>query len=228
MVFQQLPPRLLADRSLWLAFALFWGVFLLSMALAYSSRDYTVAVLGEAQLVGLEQSFSERISGRQSSASGLMTGFYVIHNAGIGLQCFASGLLCGVGGLFITVSNAVQLGAAFGHMATVSQRANFFEFVTAHGPFELTAIVLSAAAGMRLGFSLVATGGLSRAASLRRAVDQAAPTMGVALALFCMAALIEGFVSPSAAPYAVKAAVGVLSAGILLFYVVVLGLNERE
>ena len=53
----------------------------------------------------------------------------------------------------------IVLGAAFGHMGTVEQRDNFFQFVTAHGPFELTAIVLSAAAGMRLGFSLVDTHG---------------------------------------------------------------------
>ena len=113
-----------------------------------------------------------------------------------------------IGGLFELTFNAGFLGAAFGHMARAPQRANFYEFVTAHGPFELTAIVLSAAAGMRLGFSLVETRGLSRGASLRQAGQEAKTTISAAIILFALAAVIEGFLSPSAAPYWVKASVG--------------------
>jgi uncharacterized membrane protein SpoIIM required for sporulation len=80
---------------------------------------------------------------------------------------------------------------------------------------------------MRLGFSLVSTGGLSRAASLRQATSLAAPSVGAAVVLFCLAALIEGFVSPSAAPYAVKAGVAVLSVVLLLFYLVGLGIARK-
>ena len=52
----------------------------------------------------------------------------------------------------ITTFNAASLGAAFGYMARADVAAGetFFEFVRAHGPFELTAIVLSAGAGLRL------------------------------------------------------------------------------
>lgn len=156
-----------------------------------------------------------------------MGGFYVFHNAGIGLQCFAAGLLLGVAGMFITVSNAVILGTVFGHMATVPQRDNFFNFVTAHGPFELTAIVLASAAGMRLGFSIVDTRGKTRSASLRQAGREALPTMCASIVLFALAAIIEGFVSPTELPYAMKAAVAVVSTVLLLAYVVVLG-TRRE
>jgi uncharacterized membrane protein SpoIIM required for sporulation len=226
-MFRVVPQRLLFDRTLWLAFVIFWGIFFAAMALGYSSREFCEQVVGDVALEGLESSFSEPISGRDAGSSGLMGGFYVFHNAGIGLRCFAAGLVLGVGGLFITVSNALQLGAMFGYMFTTPSRDNFIEFVTGHGPFELTAIVFSAAAGMRLGFSLIATGGLSRGASLWKAVDEAVPTMGAAVVLFCLAAIIEGFISPSGAPYAVKAGVAILSSTILFFYVVVLGLLGR-
>ena len=83
--------------------------------------------------------------------------------------------------------------------------------------------MLSAAAGMRLGFSIVFTRGLARTVSLRRAAKESLPTMGAAGIMFAMAALIEGFLSPSAAPYWVKAAVAVFSAGSLMFYFVILG-----
>jgi uncharacterized membrane protein SpoIIM required for sporulation len=223
-LFVHVPRRLVADRALWLAFAIFWGIFLASGALGYASRNYCEQVIGADALASLEHSFSKPVRRNSADMSSAASGFYVINNAGIGLRCFAGGLILGVGGLFITVSNAVQLGAVFGYMFTVDSRGNFIEFVTGHGPFELTAIVFSAAAGMRLGFSLIATGGLARGASLRRAVREATPTMAAAVILFCLAALIEGFLSPSPAPYAVKAGVAIASSAILLFYVFGLGL----
>ena len=227
-LFRELPRRLIRDRTLWLAMAIFWGVFGLSMFLSWRSRDYTEEVIGEATMAAMQEMYSGPIFGRSPEASGAMTGFYVFNNAGIGLQCFAAGLLLGVGGLYVTISNAVQLGGVFGFMLTVPERENFVQFVTAHGPFELTAIVFSAAAGMRMGFALIATGGLTRAAALRRAAIEAVPTVGAAVLLFCLAAMIEGFVSPSSAPYWVKAATALASTAALLFYVVGLGLAGRR
>ena len=53
--------------------------------------------------------------------------------------------------------------------------------------------------------------------------SESMPIMGCAMGLFFLAAMIEGFLSPSAAPYAVKAGVAVISSGLLMFYFVVLG-----
>jgi uncharacterized membrane protein SpoIIM required for sporulation len=112
----------------------------------------------------------------------------------------------------------------FGHMTTVSgPRENFFQFVTAHGPFELTAIVLSAGVGMRLGFALLFTGGLTRGDSVRQAGRGAMPAMGVTMLLFLLAALVEGYISPSSMPYEAKAAFGVGSSLALMVYFVFLG-----
>jgi uncharacterized membrane protein SpoIIM required for sporulation len=227
-MFYAVPQRLFHDKCLRIAFGVFWGFFILSMFLASGASPmpgFAEQVLSEEGVMGLEKMYENPI-GSQDRGSGMeggMAGFYIQHNTGIGLRCFASGLLLGVGGLFETVFNAVYLGAAFGHMTTVPQADNFFHFVTAHGPFELTAIVLSAAAGMRLGFALVQTGGLSRLDSLRRAAREAMPTMGAAMVLFLLAAIIEGFLSPSSAPYAIKAFVSVLSSALLMFYFVLLG-----
>lgn len=226
--FRKLPARLLFDRAVWLAFVVFWGVFGLSLMLSYSSRAFTEEVIGEAMMAQMQEMYSGPIVDRDPGTGSLMAGFYVVNNAGIGLQCFAAGLLLGIGGLYVTVSNAVVLGSVFGFMLTVPERENFLQFVTAHGPFELTAIVFSAAAGMRLGFSLIATGGLSRIVSLQRAAVEAVPAVGAAVVLFCLAALIEGFLSPSAAPYPVKAATAIGSTLVLLLYVVGLGIAGRE
>ena len=222
------PRRLFSDNALRLAFCIFWGMFLLSGFMAYTVPGYSERVMGKLFIMQLEEMYSEPIQGRDPAARSAlggsgMAGFYIRHNTSIGLQCFAFGLLFGVAGLFITAVNATLLGASFGHMAAVPQADNFYHFVTAHGPFELTAIVLSAAAGMKLGFSLIDTGGLTRTAALRRTAVQSMPTMGAAMVMFLLAALIEGFLSPSAAPYWVKASVAVLSASLLVVYFLVLG-----
>src|SRR5487761_1241987 len=218
-----IPQRLFRDNSVRLAFVVFWGTFLAAMASAYLSPKFTEEVVGKETMHAMQEMYDQPIAGRAEQMNSLMAGFYVSHNAGIGLECFAAGLVLGVGGLFITVANAAQLGTVFGHMATLPQRTNFFQFVTAHGPFELTAIVLASAAGMRLGFSMIDTRGLTRAASLRLASKEAVTSVCFSVILFCLAAFIEGYISPSALPYAVKASVAVLSTSLLLFYFVILG-----
>jgi hypothetical protein len=106
----------------------------------------------------------------------------------------------------------------------VPEGVNFFHFVTAHGPFELTAVCLSAAAGLKLGMSWIMPGQLTRIDSMRKTGIEALPMMGAAACMFILAAMIEGFISPVAdLPYWVKSAVSVLSTIVLMFYFVVLG-----
>ncbi len=221
-----IPQRLLQDRCLWLSAALFYGLFFLSHVLARQSYEFTEAVLdvqGPGQAEALRESFSQRVQHEEGWVFATMAGYYVQHNASIGLQCFAAGLLFGIGGLYALAFNAIVLGASFGYISTTDAAENFYQFVTAHGPFELSAIVLCGAAGMRLGFSLVHTRGLSRAASLRQAGRETLPTACAAVVLFILAAMIEGFLSPSSMPYRFKALVAAVSSGLLMFYFVVLG-----
>ncbi|HBO45012.1 MAG TPA: stage II sporulation protein M [Planctomycetaceae bacterium] len=217
------PRQLFNDWSLRLAFCIFWGVFVLSAALGYSRPEFAQQVVGKETIESVEENYSQPVNDENPAFRGFMLGYYVLNNAGIGLRCFALGIVFGVGGLLITVFNAALLGGLFGHMATTAQSGNFFEFVTAHGPYELTAVVMASAAGMRLGFSLLYTKGRTRIDSLRRAAREAMPTMGAFVILFVLAALIEAFVSPSPLPYAFKMAVCVFSAASLVFYVFVLG-----
>jgi len=53
------------------------------------------------------------------------------------------------------------------------------------------------------------------------------PVIMAAVVMFVIAALIEGFLSPSAAPYWIKACVAILSSAILAFYFMVLGFPRR-
>jgi len=227
---ETIPRQIFHDRFIRLASALFWAPFFAAMFLAsnYSPvPDFAETVCGRDSLISMEHMHSEP-HGSNKFAGGFMGGFYIFHNATIGLRCFVMGLVLGIGGMFETFFNAVYLGAVFGHMTTVSKSQYFFEFVTAHGPFELTAIVISAGAGMKMGFSLVDTKGLKRSESLINASRESLPIMFVGVALFVLAAFIEGFVSPTGLPYELKALVAMLSTLAMLGYFVVLGYSAQE
>jgi uncharacterized membrane protein SpoIIM required for sporulation len=220
------PQRLFNDNCLRLAFCIFWGMFLLAASLAYHQPGFAERVWSKDTLMQIDEMYSR--PPEEHGINGMMVGFYIWNNPGIGLQCFAGGLLLGIGGLYITGVNASMLGAVFGYMARGPHRENFIHFVTAHGPLELTAVVLSAAAGMRLGFSLIDSKGMTRSASLRAAARETLPVAITAMLMFFLAAMIEAFLSPSAAPYPVKVAVAAVSAGALAFYFVILGYPRRE
>jgi hypothetical protein len=52
--------------------------------------------------------------------------------------------------------------------------------------------------------------------------------MAASAVLFSLAALTEGFLSPSPAPYIVKAVWAILSSGLISFYFVVLGFPRHD
>ncbi|MGY8732930.1 MAG: stage II sporulation protein M, partial [Pirellulales bacterium] len=224
------PRQIFLDRYFWFMFIFFYGTFSVSAFLAFESTyfpDYHTQIVGEEALLSLEAMYTNPI-GSTESGIGLksdMAGFYINHNTGIGLVCFVTGILI-IPGIVTTLFNAAFLGAVFGYMARpdVPMTDNFFEFVTAHGPFELTAIVLAAAGGLRLGLSWVNTNGLTRKVSLQKAGRHSIPIIGLSILFFFFAAIIEGFISPSDLPYSFKAAIAISSALFIAFYILVLGL----
>ena len=222
ILFGRVPRQLRSDPALRLAALLFWGSFLICGMIAAARPDFTQKILGEAFVEQMDEMYSqpvdaERQGGMQRDDS-TMAGFYIQHNASIGLRCFAGGLYFGLGSLYELLSNGIILGSVFGHMASSPNAPNFFTFVTAHGPFELTAIVFSGAAGLRLGYGLIDTKGETRLASLRREAHNALPTVAASVILFILAAFLEGYVSASPIPYSAKAGIAMASTLLLGVY----------
>ena len=233
VIFDEVPRRLRSDPMLRVAALTFWGLFFLCAFVAAARPGFAAKVVGERQVEMMEQMYDQPLDGSSTKEKlgrndSMMAGFYIFHNAGIGLSCYAWGVVFGLGSLWTLASNAIGLGVVFGHMATTPQAPNFFTFVTAHGPFELTAIVFAGAAGLRLGSGLIFTEGRSRLASLRREGAKSLPIAGVSVILFILAAFLEGFVSASPLPYWAKASIAVVSASILAAYIFAPGRGWRR
>lgn len=229
-VFVQTPAQIFQDTAVQVAMAVFWILFFVSIYLAYEGSvwpDFAAQVMGAEAIESMENNFRD-FGGRSWGENNFMANYYIINNGSIGLFCFITMLFVVPG--FMTLSfNAVFLGCAFGVMLRGDSPVaseNFFNFVTAHGPLELTAIALSAGAGLRIGVSWWVTGGNHRIDNLIKTARDTIPIAMCAVVLFVLAAFVEGFVSPhpeTSIPWIIKASVAAITSGMLMFYFVVLG-----
>ena len=197
----------------WLSAALFALPLLMMGVLCYVDEDIVYSVMSAESVRNLEDMYSPDAESfgreRQSDTDLVMFGFYINNNIGISFQVFASGIFFGIGSVFYLIFNGLVIGAAAGHITQVGYTATFFPFVVGHGAFELTAIVFSGAAGLMLGFALIAPGELSRLAALRRAAREAITIIYGSTVMLVIAAFLEAFWSSSSTlPAGIKYAVG--------------------
>jgi uncharacterized membrane protein SpoIIM required for sporulation len=191
----------------WLSAALFYVPALVIGWLMYARPELILSVVDAGTAASFEQMYSEAAQavGREAQSDWLMFGYYIRHNIGIAFQCFAGGLFAGVGSLFYLIYNGAIIGAVAGYLTERGHGPTFWAFVVTHSAFELTAIVLSGAAGLKIGYSLVAPGRLTRLQSLVAATQDCAPIVaGTAMLLFVAAALEAFWSSASWLPHIVK------------------------
>ena len=134
-----------------------------------------------------------RLPDRDAESDWTMFGYYIFNNIRISFQCFASGLIAGVGSLFYLAFNGVYIGAVAGFLTVRGHGEPFWSFVVTHSAFELTAIVLSGAAGLGLGSAVLMPGRASRSQALREAGARLLPIIYGVIAMLVIAAAIEAF-----------------------------------
>jgi len=159
---------------------------------------------------------------RAASEDWAMFGYYIMHNIGIAFQTFASGLLFGLGSAFFLIFNGLMIGAVAGHLTYLGYGQTFWSFVIGHGAFELSAIALAGAAGLQLGWAMIAPGRQTRVEALRLAARKSVLMICGVMLFLLIAAFIEAYWSSKTAPapmtkYLVGAALWGLVAVYLLF-----------
>ncbi|MCU0662004.1 MAG: stage II sporulation protein M [Myxococcota bacterium] len=176
------------------------------------------------QLEMLAQSYLEgHAGGRSEDLDSAMTGYYVRNNVGIAFRCFATGVFFGLGSIFFLIFNGVFGGAVGAYICLAGASTSFLSFVVGHGAFELSAIVLSGAAGLRMGTVMLNPGRATRLAALRGEADKLVTIVFGVASMLLIAAGIEGFWSPSGAPASIKFAVGGLLWFAVTFYLILCG-----
>lgn len=190
------------------ASALLWLPFLFTLIGTLISPTFGTVFVDAGTLQQASESYATSIV-RSGSENAFMSGFYVYNNVGIAFRCFAVGVIPGLGPAWYLVFNGTQMGTTFGWVMREGFGHNIWAFVCGHGFLELTAIAVSGAAGLRLGWTLVRPGPFSRAEALQREAVPLATLIAGAGFMLGVAAMIEGWWSAADVSHGVKAAVGI-------------------
>lgn len=119
----------------------------------------------------------------------------MIHNIRVSLLMFASGIFCGIPSLYMSAQNAVMLGTFDQFFTARGFGIDFWLVVFVHGTLEITALIVSVAAGIILGKSFLFPGTIRRMDSFKQGAKDGVKIMIGLMPVFGLAAFFEGFIT---------------------------------
>ncbi|MFK7815772.1 MAG: stage II sporulation protein M [Gammaproteobacteria bacterium] len=190
-------------KIFWLATALFYIPAIAMGISCFKNSEIIYSVMDQSSVADMEYMYDPenrntgRNEARQADTDIMMFGYYIFNNISVGFRTFASGILLGIGSIFFLFYNGLVIGGVSGYLTSLGFIDTFWSFVSGHGSFELTAIVICGMAGLLLAKPIFSPGNMTRADALKlMAKDAIQLVMGAALMLV-VAAFIEAFWSPS-------------------------------
>jgi uncharacterized membrane protein SpoIIM required for sporulation len=145
-----------------------------------------------------------------------------VNNARVAALCIALGVL-GLPVLWLLATNVVNVGVAAALMLSHDRGSLFFGLILPHGLLELTAVFVAGGVGLRLFWSWVEPGDLTRAQSFAHEGRTAGTAALGLVGVLAVSGCIEAFVTPSPLPTWARIAIGILAEATFLSYVFVLG-----
>ena len=145
-----------------------------------------------------------------------------VNNAWVTGLCLALGIL-GLPVIWLLFQNIANLAIIGSIMIRHDHGGHFWGLILPHGLLELTAVFVAGGVGLRLFWSWVEPGALTRSQSLARE-GRTAGTVALGLvAVLLVSGVIEAFVTPSPLPTWARVGIGVVAEAAFLAYVFVLG-----
>lgn len=145
-----------------------------------------------------------------------------INNAWVAALCIALGVL-GAPVIYLLFNNIANLAIIASIMIRHDHAGHFWGLLSPHGLLELTAVFVAGGVGLRLFWSWIAPGDLTRGQSMAREGRTAGTVaLGLVVVLF-ISGIIEAFVTPSGLPTEARVGIGVLAELVFFAYVFVVG-----
>jgi len=211
-----------------IAFGIFAGFAVFGFIATWINIDFThfVMLSGITQEINsnhhwwLDLNQANQIGSSQILSNNILVTFRV----------FAMGVFLGIGAFYDLAFEGARLGSVFAACYKLNPPFgnSLASFVVGHGVLELSTIFFCGGAGMMIGYAIIAPGDLTRGQALKKKGIEAARIVIGCACFLVVAGTIEGFLSPSDLPPAVKVATG-MGTGIAMYsYLLLAGRTESQ
>lgn len=175
---------------------------LLGTLLTLARPDFMREFLGPSMVHTIEQHkmWTDSIVGVKPRASAAI----MTNNLSVTFLTFAGGIAAGIITVLLLFNNGLLIGVISTACAQHHMSLSLWSFVASHGALELPAIFIAGGAGLRIGWGLLFPGLLSRRESLVLAGGEAVRLLAGTIPMLVVAGILEGFVSPTGVPVAIK------------------------
>lgn len=198
----------------------FLAAFGMGIWLANSPRALDASVPPEVQELIAEREFADYY---RSDAAQNFAGQVTVNNIYVAFTAFALGIVPVIGPVVVLLTNGLNVGVMGAVMHRAGEGPQFWGLILPHGLLEITAVLIAAAAGLQISWAIIAPGDRTRGRALRDAGLRSVVIVIGLVGCFVVAGFIEGFVTPSDLPTALRVAVGVAVLAAFVSYIGILG-----
>jgi uncharacterized membrane protein SpoIIM required for sporulation len=198
------------------AFCIFIAAAIAGMALCFSDPGFERYFLGASMTDTIEQHrmWTHSVVAMKPLASS----FILTNNISVACATFASGILAGLGTIYMLFFNGLLMGVIGTACWRAGMSSQLWSFVAPHGVLELPAIFIAGGGGLLLARGLLFPGTLPRRDSILEAGGRAVRLVLGVIPMLVVAGIIEGYLSPTDFPIPLKFAVGAAMAAALALY----------
>ena len=211
-----------------IAFGVFAGFAIFGFAATWWNIDFMhfVALSGVQEAITSNDEWWRDLNrANQVGATEILS-----NNIIVTIRAFAMGAFFGIGAFYDLAFEGARLGSIFGACYKLNPPFgnSLAAFVIGHGVIELSCIFFCGGAGMMIGYAIVNPGDLSRAQALKKKGMEAAKIVMGCACFLVIAGTIEGFLSPSNLPTAVKIGTGIGTGIAMYSYLFLVGGGREE
>jgi hypothetical protein len=213
-------------RKLFYAFLIFMGFAMMAAFSAAHDESFVRGILGDHYVEMTDDNISKGDPfGVYKDENALMMFVRIaINNIRVALLTFVGGLLLSIGAVWFLLVNGVMLGAFQYYFFAKGLGWDSILVIWIHGTLEISSIILSGAAGLIIGNSLLFPGTQKRIASLQSAAKDGLKLMVGVVPMLLVAACLEGFVtrySRNGMPVALSIFILLISLAWVVWYFIV-------
>ena len=210
------------------ALALFLLAALWGLAITSLRPGLGITFLGPEAIAGLAEGRMWTESLVSAVPPAVSSSTIATNNISVALTAWSGGILAGLVPLYVVLLNGLLLGSILGVTMQYSMAGELLEFISAHGPLEISLILVAAGAGLGIGRAVVVASDKPRSLAVRDAARDALTVLLGCVPWFVVLAVVEVLISPSPnLPPSFKLAVG-LSLETLFMALAALPIRSRD